>query len=103
MIVDSEDKKLLIDILTDKLLSTEELSKKERIIRLLQRMRKRTSSGYQSRSEIAAHYGISRFKLYHDINSNERIVNELMDTGWTKKRAGFYPIQIAILQKYFGL
>jgi len=101
--MDSEDKKLLIDVLTDKLLSTEELVKKEKIMRLLQRMRKKTASGYQSRSEMAAHYGISRFKLYRDITANERIMDELMDTGWTKERDGFYPIHIEILQKYLGI
>ena len=103
MIVDSEDKKLLIVILTEKLLSTYEFEEKERILRLLQRMKKRSLHGFKSRSEVAAHFGITRKKLYHDILQNEQLLEELLNTGWTKDRIGFYPRQISVLQKYLGL
>ena len=88
MIVDTKDKELLVETLTDRLLSTDELEEKERILRLLQRMKRRSNSGYQNRSEVAEHFGISCRKLMRDIKANEAMVDELNDTGWVQKKSG---------------
>ncbi len=103
MIVDTKDKELLVETLTERLLSTDELDEKERILRLLQRMKRRSNSGFQSRGELAQHYGISPRKLFRNIKNYTKLVEELQDTGWNLKKSGFFPVQIAIVQKYLGL
>ena len=102
MIVDTKDKELLVETLTERLLSTHELEKKERILSLLQRMKRRSNSGFQNRSEVAEQFGISCRKLMRDIKANKAMVDELSDAGWVKKKSGFYPRQIAIIKKHLG-
>ena len=103
MMADSEDKKLLLETLTERLLSDLEPKEKARILRLIQKMRQKAAEAFWSRSQMAEHYGISIKKLNHDLFANKPLVKELNESGWKPKNAGFYPKQISIIQKYLGL
>jgi hypothetical protein len=100
---DKGEKETLISSLRDRLLSTLDQVEKDKINRLIMKLKRHNTSGFITRKELADHFGVSQWKLFKDIMKNQQLVDELTDSGWNTYKSGFYPRHISIIQKHLGL
>lgn len=99
---DKSERDIAIAALRDRLLSTNDKTQKERINQVILKLKRHRETGFITRKELADQYGISPWKLLKDVKSNKSLMDELLSTGWHEQRSGFYPKQVAVINKYLG-
>lgn len=68
---------------------------------MIEKLKEERSSVIISQLEMASRLGVSRDKLLRDIKSRKNLYNELVSIGFIPKgRHGFYPKEVAIIEKY---
>jgi hypothetical protein len=99
---DNSEKEIAILSLRDRLTVTADQAEKDRITRMIMKLKRQRSTGFMNRSELADHYGVSTWKLIRDLKSNNHLLQELIASGWNSQKSGFYPKQVSIIEKHLG-
>ncbi len=97
------ERDIAIAALLDRLLSTNDKNEKDKINRIILKLKRHRETGFMTRKELADQYGISQWKLLRDLKYTKSLMDELLSTGWQEQRSGFYPRHLAIINKYLGM
>jgi|GEM_PF-3019929 len=103
MDIEKEDKIEIISQLEKNYFDCNDYSEKEKIQKLIRKLRTNVHSNYISRNSLARYLGVSKRKLMADLVDRRECWQELLNVGFMLNRKhGFYPSEVQIIMKYFG-